>query len=280
MSIPRPLPRSFLLILLIGLLLSGCEQAAGLTATPTDQPIPKASTDLPSATPTPLPTATATEAPTSTPTPSPTPTVDHAAAASARATASSESANELVRADLEEYGVDPADGKAVWVQKRPVRLKLSSYMETSDSIIDEVGSLSDFVIQSDITWETSGALSLCGITFRAEDDFSMGVQDRFFMMRLQFNPGWTIWRWEYGRFQSFVSGDWLASRDIHDKNGSTNVVALVVKGKEIRIFLNHDEQHKMEEPKLVEGLVAFSAFQESGKTTCEFENSWIWAFNH
>ncbi len=279
MSNQRTLSLFLLLALLISLLASGCGQGAGKSATPTITSIPKVSTEPPTATPTLLPTATSTVSPTSTPTPSPSPTVDRTAIAAARATDTSEAVNELIRPDLEEYGVDPADGKVVWVEKRPVNLELTSYMENRNHVLEEAGKLSDFVIQSDITWETSGALALCGLTFRAEDDLAMGAQDRFFMMRLQFDPGWTIWRWEYGKYQSFVS-DWLSSRDIHDKNGSTNVVALVVQGKDIDVFINHDKQRRVEDSKLTEGLLALSAFQESGKTKCKFENTWVWAFDH
>jgi hypothetical protein len=246
---------------------------AGVSATPTRSPIPP--TSAPTATHTPPPTGTPTIPPTATPTPLPTETPDLAATIDARLRATSEAA---LNDRLEEYGIDPSAGRFVLENHKPIRMELTSFLENSNRVLDEAGSLADFVVESNITWTTSGGLALCGITFHAEEDLAEGAQNRFFMMRLQYSPAWTIWHWEYGEFQYFVNDGWLASRDIHDENDSTNRVALVVQGKDIDIFLNGDKQRRVEETTLTEGLLALSAFQESGRTVCTFEDTWVWVF--
>ncbi len=265
--------------LLISLLSSGCGPVAGTLAAAASTTVPPTSKPQPTASSTPPPTVTLTSTPTNTPTLVPTSTPDHTATTAAQVTRAAEATNALLAPDLEGYGVDPASGHVVMVYPGSPKIELTSYMETGNWLLKEAGSLSDFVVQSEITWKTSGALALCGITFHAQDDLDNGLQNRFFMMRLQFDPAWTIWRWENGKFQSFVSNDWLPSNHIHDKNSSTNVVALVVKGKDIDIFINRHKENRVEDSKLKEGLLALSAFQESGSTTCQFDKTWVWAFD-
>jgi len=273
-----PLSPLLLLAMMAGLLLNGCG-VLPKAPEPTATAIPATATPEPTATHTQAPTATATSAPTDTPTPLPSPTEDLAATQSAQETAAANALNDMVAKDLEKYEVDPASGHVVWSDKQAVDLTVTDYMGDSNHWLEDAGSLTDFVVQSDVTWETSGALSLCGITFHAQNDLEKGKQNRFFLMRLQFDPGWTIWRWEYGQFKNFLSGGWRSSSAIHDENGDSNVLALVVKGKDIFVYINHDKQAWLEDLQLKDGLLALSAYQESGKTQCIFENTWVWAFD-
>lgn len=260
------------------LILSGCGIVPQAPA-PTDTVVPPTRTAEPTATNTEAPTATATSVPTDTPTPVPSPTEDLAATQSAMETAVANELNEMVAKDLEKYEVDPSAGHVVWADEEEVNLTVTDYMGDRNRWLDDAGDVKDFVVQSEVTWDTSGALSLCGITFHAEGDREKGKQNRFFLMRLQYDPGWTIWRWQYGQFQTFLTGGWRASRSIHDQNGDMNTLALVVKGKDIFVYINHDKQAWIEDLQLKEGEIALSAYQESGKTECVFENTWVWAFD-
>lgn len=273
-------PRSTLLLMVLtaSLLLNGCNMLPQAAA-PTETPVPATSTSLPTATATEVPTATATSVPTDTPTPVPSPTLDLAATKTAQETEAANQLNEMVAKDLEKYEVDPAAGHVVWAGEKAVDLEVTDYLGDKNYWLDEVGEVKDFVVQSEVTWDTSGALSLCGITFRSESDRQMGKQNRFFMMRLQYDPGWTIWRWQYGQFQYHVGGGWRGSGSIHDENGDTNLVGLVAKGKDIFVYINHDKQAWIEDLQLTQGEIALSADQESGKTHCTFENTWVWAFD-
>lgn len=270
-----------LLVLAASLLLAGCTGATGLLPEPTATAAPSTSTTqlTATATATPEPTATATSAPTDTPTAVPSPTEDEVVRGAMKKTATAGEMNAKVIPDLETYGVNPDEGHVAWASDKAVKLEVKSYLENKNHVLEDVGSVADFVVQSDITWETSGALSLCGITFHANEDLAMGAQNRFFLMRLQYDPQWTIWRWEWGQFQFHLPGSWSSSRDIHDENGSENTVALVVRGKDINIYINGDHQRWLEDTKLKDGLIAFSANQESGTTKCTFQNAWVWVFD-
>ena len=270
-------PLLLLLGLLVGFLMSGC-LLAGASAPPPSTEV--AATSVIYITTTPLPSATPTTTPTVTLTPKPSPTANRTATAAAKVTAIAEAINELIAPDLEAYGVVPSDGHMVWVEEKTINLDLTNYLENQNHLMDEAGELTDFVIQSRVTWKTSGALSLCGITFDIDKaDTELGKQSRFFMMRLQFAPLWTVQRWEYGKFKNFISDDWHTSGNIHDENGSVNLVGLVVRDKNIDVFINHDKQRRFEDSKRTGGLLALSANQESGKTLCRFEETWIWAFD-
>jgi hypothetical protein len=281
MNFKTPFHYYLLLILLISLFLGGCGRVAGISATPTSSAVPATSTPQPTASFTPQPTVTPTSEPTNTLTPSPipSPTPDREATAAAKSTTTAEAFLLMISPDLEAYGVVPSDGHVVWQQQDPIKMELTSYLENNDYILKGAEVQSDFVIQTRITWHTSGALSLCGITFRAEEDLTSGAQNKFFLMRLQHHPLWTIWRWDKGRFQGFIPGDWLLSRNIHDENGSTNVVALVVRGSDIDVFINRDKQRRVQDTKRTDGWLALSANQESGRTWCKFDKTWVWVFD-
>lgn len=268
------LPGILAIISLTSLLLTGCGKVQGVAITPTLAPTSTAvptNTPLPMATDTPLPTVTTTR----TQTPVPKPTVDRTATVEAE----NQEINSIFGPVLDDYGVNVADGHLAWYDFDPTTLEVTGYMERDDKWLDDAGILTDFVIETKITWNTTGGLALCGITFHAEEDLENGLQNQFFIQRLQFSPTWAIYNRNNGRLQYFLSGNWIPTRDLHDKNDSSNVVALVVKGSEITVFINGDKQRKLEDKKLKEGLVALSTLQESGHTTCKFENTWIWVID-
>lgn len=282
-------PLFLALIILASVLSGGCGLSgvslAGATATNTPGLPTPAYTSTATSTRTPLPSATPDKTATAAAKGTASAEMKTAAVemktatAAAEGTASVEQLNAALAPYLEDYGVDPQDGHVAWTGLRPVKMELTSYLETNDYAIDEAGAVTDFVLQTRITWNTSGALSLCGITFDAEEDLAAGAQHKFMLMRLQFDPGWTIWNWQYGQFQSYLNGGWQPSRDIHDENDSANLVALVVRGKNIDIYINRDKQRQVEDPQRTGGRLALTGYQESGRTVCTFENSWLWVFD-
>jgi hypothetical protein len=268
-----------LLALLTVLMTAGCKPTLETTQAPASPPkVEASSTPLPP-TPTTPPTATPTAPPTDTPTPVPSPTPDAQKTAEAIKSATADAINALVSPDLEKYQVDPSSGHVVWMEPDTIELYINSYLENKNYSLKEAGKMTDFVAQTEVTWSTSGGLALCGVTFRADDDLDKGKQNRFFMMRLQYAPAWTIWFWDKGNFQYFVSPKWVSSGNINDTDGSKNLIALVVQGKKIDIYINYAKQRQLEETKLKEGKLALSAYQESGETRCEFNHTWVWAFD-
>jgi hypothetical protein len=278
MSHHRTLSIPVVFLLIASFLLGGCSQVAGvsITATMPPTPVPPTATALPTATYTPVPTDT----PTATPTASPSPTLDLKATEAANKAATAEAAKAAFASVLKEFDVDASTGRLVWADTSDVKQEVTAYLETANYVIKDAGQLDNFVMQSEIKWKTSGALSLCGFTFSAEDDLNTGAYDQIMLMRLQYNPLWTIWRWDNGQFQYHLANDWQESRDIHDENDSKNVLTLVVKGKDITVYINGDKQsRKMEDTKAKKGWLALSTYQESGKTTCTFTNTWIWSID-
>lgn len=179
------------LALVFGLLQTGC--GLGLVATPTETPAP---THTPAPTSTPEPTAT--PVPTDTPVPTPTTTPDVTATAAARATAAMEDKIAKIAPELEKLGIAPDSGSLVWQADDPISMTVTTYMEkTHYQITDDP--VSDFVLFTDVTWNSSSGLAGCGLIFRADDDFDVGGQYAFLIMRLQAAPAWDIEYYKWGQ---------------------------------------------------------------------------------
>jgi hypothetical protein len=69
------------------------------------------------------------------------------------------------------------------------------------------------------------------------------------------------------------------SSAISQEQGSTNKVLMIAEGEKVTIYINvvrigsfYDYSKRM-----LEGYFAYSAWQESGKSSCTFADSWVWA---
>ena len=74
-----------------------------------------------------------------------------------------------VVAELPLYGVDPADGYVAWLHQ-PVTLDLSGFGQTGFANDYPQITAADFVMASDITWNTKNSISGCGFMFRSNGD--------------------------------------------------------------------------------------------------------------
>ena len=252
------------LVLLIAVTL-GC----GTTSTPvipTSAPLPT-STPEPSATP--LPTSTPTPLPTDTPTITPTFTSTPDLTATASAALQDVMTKELKGIDLT-LGKGSIGGQ--W--KDPIQITVTKYMEEHKEPLgnDPVG---DFVLYTDITWNSSSGLAGCGIVFRSEDDLDKGASLRFYLMRLSGMPLWDVEYWKYGVYQS-APGRAQPHGGIDDSPGGTNSIVLVAKGTIFTVYANRERLGIVEFTKLPKGKLAFMAWQESGETSCKFRNTWLW----
>ncbi len=269
------------LLVLLSLLISGC-------STPTTPPPPTV-TPVPTDTETPVPTNTATQTPeptsTATSTPEPTATAtatpNRTGTAQAIQTATSEAFFAQVQPDLDSYGLELKDGHLVWMSSAPVAIDVTGYLEHTPRSLDKVGSIADFFWQTDIKWKTTTGLSGCGLIFRSEEDFKKGEQYRFVMMRLQYHPLWELEYLKDGYFQYAVTvdGNAQSTGNLKDDNNSTNTVAIMAVGEEITTFINGRRLNTVKDSKRASGLLAFLGWQESGETSCEFSNSWVWGFD-
>lgn len=242
---------------------------------PSDTPAPtRTSTSTPTPTETPLPTATATRTPTATP--------NRAATKAARETATQASIDVMVNAELEKLGIDPSLGHVVWVMDESYELDGGGYAMGWFQPIKELGVLKDFVIQSEITWNTSGGLAGCAYIFRAPEDWDMKVGNFYelLLVRVKYAPVWLFEYYENGRYKyGFPTGKGIVSDNIEDENWSKNVVALEVHGNNFTPYINGVKERTVTNDKVSEGRLAFEVVQNSGTSYCLFQKGWVWVYD-
>jgi hypothetical protein len=276
----------YCLILIAGLawLLSGCAGAPAAAVETAAPALPSAT--LPPPTETTLPTATQTPAPTETPEPTktPQPTItrtplpDLKATLNFRATQTAEASIAEINKELEAVGVSPETGHLLWAQDGSDTIDLDQWQQWIYQPFAEDLTASDFVLKTDITWESSGGLVTCGLFFRSEENMDVGKQYYFEMTRLSGLPAWAISFLNYGEFQKSISKVRTNSA-IKQDPGSTNKVVLIAEGEKFTLYINdvrigsfYDYSKSM-----LEGRFAYSAWQESGKSSCTFSDTWVWA---
>lgn len=268
-------------LLVLALLFTGCGPSAAAPA-PSATPAPTKAPATPTSTvtPTPLPSHTPTQ--TRTPTPDLKATVFAKNAASQTAIAKQDQARlEQIDADLKTMGIDPGKGSLVWTLRTPVELDGTGYATGYFKPITGVDVVKDFVIQTDVTWNTSGALSGCGLLFRAPDDFDVKIGDFYIfdMLRVQYAPAWVIGYYKDGRYEYSLPGlSGVTSDNIEDENDTQNTVTLDVRGDTFTVYINGVKERSIQNNKIAEGRVAFEVTQESGTSYCKFENAWLWEY--
>ncbi|MFQ5616963.1 MAG: hypothetical protein ACE5GO_10970, partial [Anaerolineales bacterium] len=252
------------------------------TPEPTSTPVPPTQTPLPPTnTPTPEPTETPTLIPTDTPTETPTPTdtptatPDLAATAAYESTQAAEAALEKVGKVLAKVNLAQDSGYLAWADEGPIPVISDDYGTMTYIPIDDGVVYETYVLHVDITWDSTGGFAGCGIIFHAEDNLEFGKQYQFFVIRLSGLPAWDVELWNYGDWQSTVTGRVKVNSAINQENRSTNNYVLVVKKGVTSIYAN-DTRLSNVIISLGEGRIAFYAAQESGETICVFENAWVW----
>jgi len=278
-------PKSRLLVylpLLAGLLLSACGAAAAAapasdpaTATPVVNVVAEATATAlpPTATFTPVPpTATPPAVP---PTATPSPKPNLTATAAARATQTAAPIIAMIDAELRKFDLSTDEGHLGGLYD-PLTIKVNTYGESKRQTDYPDVIVSDFVLQADLTWETSTGLAGCGFVLRSEPDLDRGKQYRVNMIRLQGRPLWDLEYYKHGAFQKNISGDILDAPALNSDQGSTNRITIIAQGNKIAVYANGDRLGVFADNNLSQGTVAFMALQESGETTCTFSNIWVW----
>ena len=158
---------------------------------------------------------------------------------------------------------------------------MKSYMENRLEPIEDAPAAGDFLMQSEITWDTSSGLAGCGLILRSEEDFEKGEQYQFFMMRLENAPGWIMVYYKDGiaQYPITLGADYQFTDYIRDGRQSTNKIAILAKGDQITVFINGEGMRPMTNNKRSTGLIGMLGSQESGTSSCTFENTWIWSFD-
>lgn len=252
------------LALLAALLLGACGSIPGLGA-PTATPPP---TNTPQPTLTPRPTNTST--------PTLTATIDAHATTAARGTqAASDILSELEKG-LGDTDIPYKDGQLVWRQTRPFEIAMSG-PDQGILEIDENLTAGNFILKSDVTWEATGLL-LCGAVFRSEPSLEKGKQYQLMFLRFSGLPAWSIEVHEFGKFKNSPTKAKFSDA-IDLGNGKTNQFILVAQDDHFTLYLNGVRQGTYYDysKQRSEGAFGFVGYQQSGRGSCQFENSWIWA---
>ena len=164
-------------------LLFAAGAACSVSGPPATVPTPSSTatsipaTNTATSTSTPVPTETTTPTETRAPTKTPTATPNRTATAEVRATQAAEDILVEIQKVLEQIKVPTENGNLAWFQEEPIEVSIDQYR--NGSIVDPELTFGDFVLKTDVTWDSTGGLAGCGIVFRSEPNFEMGNNMHF-----------------------------------------------------------------------------------------------------
>jgi hypothetical protein len=259
-------------LLLISMVLTACSVLGAAPATP----LPPTKPPEPSATPVP----TSTPLPTDTPTPEPTATPDAAATAAAEAAAKAAPVLKELDDLLGDSDIDYKNGHLAWQQSEPIVINMQGPSgDDTTAEIDNNLTAGNFILKSDVTWTATGWM-FCGAIFRSEPNLDEGKQYQFYFLRFSGLPAWYIAVFEGSRYVGDISGEQF-SEAIDIANGATNQIVLAAQDNTFTVYFNGTKEGSYidNSSQRAEGHFGFMAWQESGKGSCKFENSWIWSLD-
>lgn len=142
-----------------------------------------------------------------------------------------------VVAELPRYGVDPADGYVAWLHE-PRTIDLSGFGQTGFANDYPQITAADFVMASDITWNTKNSISGCGFMFRSNGDQNKPSQYMTLITRTGMGRiGWlALMDGEVSNFREYYPKD--QDKNFSWFNDSTNRLVVVARGDKISIYSN------------------------------------------
>jgi hypothetical protein len=178
----------------------------------------------------------------------------------------------------ENSGIPYEEGYLAWHQIDPVTIDMSGPQKDAGvfQIIGENINATNFIFTSNVTWNASGIL-ICGFAFRGESDLNMGKQYQFYFYRISGLPAYKIDVYEFGVFKNTISGVKFSS-GINSNNNAANDFILIAQNEQFTVFVNGEKQGQFYDSskQQMDGLLAFLAWQDSGKGSCKFNNSSLW----
>ena len=201
--------------------------------------------------------------------------VEDAAAQSATATAIAP-----MLADLPRYGLDSSSGQPGWVHP-PASLEVEGHRQYQyeNEFIATVAR--DFVVSSDITWNTQYGTSGCGFVLRS--DGNQDALNQYLVIATRGAGG-------HGGFVAMVNGqvDRGSAREVYaegtdpafsPQNDATNRLTVVGQGPTLTVYTNGTRVGQFTNDRFDRGFIALVALSESGRTVCQFNNTWLWLLN-
>jgi len=140
-----------------------------------------------------------------------------------------------ILAELPFYKVDPILGHVGWITTTQT-LSITGYQKTKIAMAPVTAA--DFVLASDITWDTRYETSGCGFMFRLDGD--PNKPNAYMLIISRFASG-------HGVFTALVDGELANIHDFYPKdndksfsavNGSTNRMAVVARGNILEFYAN------------------------------------------
>ena len=142
-----------------------------------------------------------------------------------------------VVAELPRYGIDPSQGYVAWLHP-PVSIALHGYQQMDFANDYPQITAKDFVMASDIQWNTKNSISGCGFMFRSNGDRNKPSQ--YMVVVSRFAGG-------HAAFTALADGDIANVHDFYPKtedksfswqNDATNRLAVVARGPMVSIYTN------------------------------------------
>ncbi len=255
-------------VVAITALVTGCAAATPTPAPPTATLPPPTPTATATVTPTPSPTATLT----------PTATLDYQATLAFKNTATADAELAVVQKAATDLGITLDPGKLVWMDNESTPMSIEHY--SSYRFFPVAGyAIKDFIIHTQVQWDSTSGLAGCGILFRTDEDINQGAHYDFLLTRLQGSPRWVLRYFKFQQVQTNISGSPVYAKEINDQPNSSNELLVLAKGSDLTVFINGKKMGSYKNDKLTEGQIGFSVWQESGSTSCEFSNNWLYVLD-
>lgn len=234
-----------------------------ITATPTNQ--------APTETYTPEPTI----APTKTPNRAATRSAERTATAIAKATEKQAAFENNALEILDEYEV-AVSGSLSETFPLPLSLDTTDYWYVTYNPMSEKR-YKNFAFYTKIRWFSTSGLAGCGIAFQAKPEIGKGENYQFTTLRLSGAPAWNLEFIKNNFIEFSAVGGPQYNNIIDETNGGENAYLLTFKDGLFTVYANGEKLRSVDLPKGPgEGLIYPFTYQESGKTTCTFLDSWVW----
>jgi hypothetical protein len=143
-----------------------------------------------------------------------------------------------IMAELEVYGLDPERGQVGWIHE-PLTIEITGYQQFTFANDYPGVTARDFVLASDITWDTQYGSNGCGFMFRSNGDQNKPSQ---YMVTLsRFSSGLALFLalkdGEMHNIHNFYPK--TEDRSFEWENQTTNRLAIVGRGTLIEIYTNN-----------------------------------------
>ena len=183
----------------------------------------------------------------------------------------------IINEDLNTIGQSLPPGKLGWMQTETYPIDMTEYQEEVMPAFAEDLVANDFILKTDITWNSTSGLVTCGFNFRSESNLEEGKQYRFEILRLSGLPLFALSYLEFNQYKQNMA-PWVQSRAIDQTQGATNEVILIAEDGKFLVYINDVRagQYIDFSERMSEGYFAYYAWQESGESTCTFDNTWVW----